>query len=95
VDYRRVAETLAKELTGSGLTLERNFRVRVHRTLAGRGAAGAADSRVVTATYLVNCAGLHSDTVARLAGAVVDVQIVPFRGEYYMLRPSVGRSSMA
>ena len=27
VDYRRVAETLAKELTGSGLTLERNFRV--------------------------------------------------------------------
>ena len=48
---------------------------------------GAADSRVVTATYLVNCAGLHSDTVARLAGAAVDVQIVPFRGEYYMLRP--------
>src|SRR5439155_1146170 len=32
-------------------------------------------------------AGLHSDTVARLAGAAVGVQIVPFRGEYYMLRP--------
>jgi L-2-hydroxyglutarate oxidase LhgO len=35
----------------------------------------------------VNCAGLHSDAVARLAGAAPDVQIVPFRGEYYMLRP--------
>ena len=87
VDYRRVAETLAKELTGSGLTLERNFRVASIARLRGEVRLGAADSRVVTATYLVNCAGLHSDTVARLAGAAVDVQIVPFRGEYYMLRP--------
>ena len=87
VDYRRVAETLAKELTGSGLTLERNFRVASIARSRGEVRLGAADSRVVTATYLVNCAGLHSDTVARLAGAAVDVQIVPFRGEYYMLRP--------
>ena len=37
---------------------------------------------------LVNCAGLHADRVARLAG--VDdppARIVPFRGEYYELRP--------
>ena len=87
VDYRRVAETLAKELTGSGLTLEQNFRVASIARSRGEVRLGAADSRVVTATYLVNCAGLHSDTVARLAGAAVDVQIVPFRGEYYMLRP--------
>src|SRR5207247_2177118 len=37
--------------------------------------------------HLVNCAGLQSDVVARLAEAPIDVQIVPFRGEYYMLRP--------
>jgi L-2-hydroxyglutarate oxidase len=87
VDYRRVAETLARELVASGVTLERNFRVasiaRGHGTLR----LGTAAGQVVTATHLVNCAGLHSDTVARLAGASVDVQIVPFRGEYYMLRP--------
>ena len=29
----------------------------------------------------------YSDVVARLAGAEPEVQIVPFRGEYYMLRP--------
>jgi L-2-hydroxyglutarate oxidase LhgO len=87
VDYRRVAETLAKELTGSGLVLERNFRVASIARARGELRLGAADGRVVTAAHLVNCAGLHSDTVARLAGAAVDVQIVPFRGEYYMLRP--------
>ena len=37
--------------------------------------------------HLVNCAGLHSDRVARLAGPTPDVQIIPFRGEYYMIRP--------
>jgi L-2-hydroxyglutarate oxidase LhgO len=87
VDYRRVAETLARELSASGVTLERNFRVTSIARAAGTLRLGAADGRDVTATHLVNCAGLHSDTVARLAGAVVDVQIVPFRGEYYMLRP--------
>ncbi|MFD9124643.1 L-2-hydroxyglutarate oxidase [Kitasatospora sp. NPDC059571] len=34
---------------------------------------------------LVNCAGLHSDRVARLAGDDPGVRIVPFRGEYYEL----------
>jgi L-2-hydroxyglutarate oxidase LhgO len=36
---------------------------------------------------LIICAGLHGDNVARLAGAPDDPQIVPFRGEYYVLRP--------
>jgi L-2-hydroxyglutarate oxidase len=35
----------------------------------------------------VNCAGLHSDRVARLAGAEPPARIVPFRGEYYELVP--------
>jgi (S)-2-hydroxyglutarate dehydrogenase len=39
------------------------------------------------ARTLVNCAGLHSDRVARLCGVEAGVKIVPFRGEYYELRP--------
>jgi len=35
----------------------------------------------------VNCAGLHSDRVSRLSGSKPDMQIVPFRGEYYDLIP--------
>src|SRR5213080_3897222 len=42
---------------------------------------------VVRTTRIVNCAGLYSDVVARMAGARVDVRIIPFRGEYYMIRP--------
>lgn len=39
----------------------------------------------VGARYMINCAGLFSDRVSRLAGAEPEVQIVPFRGEYYGL----------
>lgn len=39
------------------------------------------------ARYLVNCAGLHCDRVAELAGERRDMRILPFRGEYYKIRP--------
>jgi len=35
--------------------------------------------------YLINCAGLHSDRVSRMAGEKTEVTIIPFRGEYYDL----------
>ena len=40
-----------------------------------------------SASYLINCAGLYSDHVAESAGIQNDIQIVPFRGEYYELTP--------
>ena len=40
-----------------------------------------------TATQIVNCAGLYSDRIAALSGKPPGVRIVPFRGEYYELRP--------
>ncbi|MHA4817049.1 L-2-hydroxyglutarate oxidase [Streptomyces aculeolatus] len=51
--------------------------------IAVRTAAG----EVVRARALVNCAGLHSDRIARLAGDRPGLRIVPFRGEYYELAP--------
>jgi L-2-hydroxyglutarate oxidase len=39
------------------------------------------------ADVIVNCAGLHCDRVAALAGERTELKIVPFRGEYYTLRP--------
>ncbi|MBV9145590.1 MAG: L-2-hydroxyglutarate oxidase, partial [Acidobacteria bacterium] len=36
---------------------------------------------------LINCAGLQADRIARMAGANPKLQLVPFRGEYYVLRP--------
>ena len=37
------------------------------------------------AKFLVSCAGLQSDRVARLAGTDPGAKIIPFRGEYYEL----------
>src|SRR5690606_14432240 len=42
--------------------------------------------QTAAAKMLVNCAGLYSDKVARLASDAVDVRIIPFRGEYYKLK---------
>ena len=43
-------------------------------------------------SYLINCAGLFSDRISRMAGEEPDVMIVPFRGEYHDLVPE--RSSL-
>lgn len=55
---------------------EREDDVRIH-----------APDRVWEARYVIACAGLQSDRLARKSGMVVDFQIVPFRGEYYALSP--------
>jgi (S)-2-hydroxyglutarate dehydrogenase len=38
--------------------------------------------------FLINCAGLQSDRLARLCGVATDVHIIPFRGEYYLVAPN-------
>jgi len=41
----------------------------------------------IRAKNIVNCAGLHSDRIARMAGADPKLAIIPFRGEYFDLVP--------
>lgn len=41
--------------------------------------------KVIKGKFMLNCAGLHCDRIARLAGYHLDMKIVPFRGEYYQL----------
>jgi (S)-2-hydroxyglutarate dehydrogenase len=84
-DYARVCEKYAELIaaaggtifTGAGVTaIRRSEREIVVETPRG---AFATDS-------LINCAGLFSDRIARLAGDDPGVMIVPFRGEYYDLK---------
>ncbi len=42
----------------------------------------------LSARLVINSAGLQSDRISRMAGAKLDLQIIPFRGEYYDLAPS-------
>ena len=86
VDYSEVTAALGRELVSRGVTIEYNFPVsRITRVRGGVGVS--THHHTITARRIVNCAGLYSDVVARLAGAAAEVQIIPFRGEYYFLRP--------
>ena len=87
IDFKEVAEKLAALIRARGGVVTPGFRVTSavrHAdgiTLASEGGAE------VSAKYLINCAGLQSDRIARLCGVEANVQIIPFRGEYYELKP--------
>jgi (S)-2-hydroxyglutarate dehydrogenase len=87
VDWGEVAMAFGRDLAARGVTIERNYPVTAITRVRGGGVAVSTMQHSITARRIVNCAGLYSDVIARLAGAEPEVQIVPFRGEYYMLRP--------
>jgi L-2-hydroxyglutarate oxidase len=87
VNYRQVCERLAEKVREAGgelLTRARVIAIRSHPD--GVTVVTAAGDR--TARQLVNCAGLHSDRVANLTGVKPACKIVPFRGEYFELKPA-------
>jgi len=87
VDYRQVASRLADLVQKAGGTVRLGARVT---GLQPDGQAVVVNTTIgaFRADYLVNCAGLHADRVARLAGLHPPARIVPFRGEYHSLRTS-------
>jgi L-2-hydroxyglutarate oxidase len=88
-DYGAVAARLAE---ASGAEVRYGARVAAVDRRPWGVAVRTADGAVVRARALVNCAGLHCDAVARLAGDEPGMRIVPFRGEYYELaRPALVR----
>jgi L-2-hydroxyglutarate oxidase LhgO len=85
VDYPRVCEQLVARLTERGAQVVTG--ARVHR-LSPQGAGWIAHTTagVFEADFVINCAGLHSDRVAEVAGERRNMRILPFRGEYYKIR---------
>ena len=86
VDYPAVCETLARCLAVAGAKVVTHAAVtRLVRSRARWIAkTGAGDFE---SDYIVNCAGLQCDRVCSLAGDKPKLQIIPFRGEYYRLKP--------
>ena len=86
VDFKRVCEKMAELLQEAGAELRLNSPALALRKTTG-GFEVDTPSGVVEAAFVINCAGLHSDRVARMAGLDPQAKIVPFRGEYYELKP--------
>ncbi|HYW46685.1 MAG TPA: L-2-hydroxyglutarate oxidase [Bryobacteraceae bacterium] len=86
VDYPRVCEVLVEKLTQRGARVVTKARVERLRP-SGAGWVAETPAGEFEADFIINCAGLHCDRVAQLAGERRDLRILPFRGEYYKLRP--------
>ncbi len=87
VDFRRVAKSIAKEISESGCEVHTNFQVeRIVRTNAGTTRLESRDA-FLEARSVITCAGAYSDRLARMTGGEASPRIVPFRGRYYALAP--------
>jgi L-2-hydroxyglutarate oxidase len=83
VDYPAVCRALAECIIAAGGRVITSARVdALHPAWIAETSAGTFEGDL-----LINCAGLQCDRIARMAGARVDVRIVPFRGEYFVLKP--------
>ena len=86
VDYREVCRTLARLIVDRGAELRFDSRIFGIRQEPGR-VVVETTSGDVSGGVLVNCTGLQCDRVTRLGGVKPEAKIVPFRGEYFELKP--------
>ena len=84
-DYSQVCVEMVKEIrewggeiqfSSEAKRMERRDRWTIHTP-----------SGDYEADFLITCAGLYSDRVGRKAGSKEPTKIVPFRGEYYLIKP--------
>ena len=85
-DYKLVCRRLAELVRDAGGSILTNARLTNLWRRDGRVVLDTTAGEVQT-RYVVNCAGLHSDRIAKLTGQKLDAKIVPFRGEYFDLKP--------
>jgi L-2-hydroxyglutarate oxidase LhgO len=86
VDFGEVVLAMAAQARRTGALLHAGSKVeRLIRE--GSGWRIVTGSGEYPADFIVNCAGLYCDRVSTLAGEVRATRIVPFRGEYFKLRP--------
>jgi L-2-hydroxyglutarate oxidase len=86
VDYKRVAEKYGELIRAQGGEIHLNVCVSDLREKSD-GLEVITPGRTFETNLLINCAGLYSDKIAALSFPQLNVRIVPFRGEYYKLRP--------
>lgn len=89
VDFKEVTEKYAELFKENGGTVLLGTPVKDLNIENGKVKVETSTVEI-EADYLINCAGLYSDKLARMAGIETDVKIIPFRGEYYELDESIG-----
>jgi L-2-hydroxyglutarate oxidase len=86
VNYKQVCNKYADLIESQGGELRLNTKVeKISETTAG--SALETNNGTVEARFIINYAGLHSDRIAKLGHVNPEAKIIPFRGEYYELKP--------
>jgi L-2-hydroxyglutarate oxidase len=87
VDYGAVIETFIAQLTAQGVTIRTNAPVTaLYHDRTQWQITTPVDTE--SCHFLINCAGLQCDRIAKLALEQQPVRIIPFRGDYYRLKPA-------
>jgi len=84
VDFATVAAAVGRRVERAGAEIRTGARVLRARP-DGNALVVATTAGDIRARFLVNCAGLQADRVARACGTEPGVAIIPFRGDYYDL----------
>ncbi|MFN2136459.1 MAG: L-2-hydroxyglutarate oxidase [Candidatus Promineifilaceae bacterium] len=86
VDYTAVCRRMAEIVESKGHTIRLGVEVtgiqESDRAVHVETTAGDFE-----ASYLINCAGVYSDRLTKISGMDAPAQIIPFRGEYFELKP--------
>lgn len=86
VDYRAVCLALSGKISAQGGEVLTGARVTgLRESTSGWTVESSIGTR--ECGFLINCAGLHCDRVAQLGGVEREMRIIPFRGEYYLIKP--------
>ena len=86
VNYKQVCQKYADLIQIQGGELRLNTKVEKIKTTS-KGQVLETNQGTFETRFVINCAGLHSDRVAKLGQVDPQAKIVPFRGEYYELTP--------
>ena len=86
VDYRKIAGVYAEIFEGGGGQLLLNTEF-LSASTADDVKKIVTSEGPLTAKLVINCGGLQSDLIAKKMGSKPNIQIIPFRGEYYVFRP--------
>lgn len=84
VDFTCITRQLARLITAAGGHIQCTAEVLKLHPQTGE-AVVISTAGEFTAHRVINCAGLYADEVARRSGLRPRVNIIPFRGEYYLL----------
>jgi L-2-hydroxyglutarate oxidase len=91
VDFRRVTQTMAGEITDCGAEIHTGCAVRRIRRVDGGLIRLDTPDSFLEARAVITCGGVYSDRLARMTGGADSPRIVPFRGRYYALVPQASK----